>query len=261
MEQQTFGNGAPIAPGVQALMARPFGSASIDWRQALPVLRGSVVTLRELRLSDAAALWSMLASTEVSRFICRRRRRSKGSSGSSRWTHRERAAGNYACFAVVPHGMDSRSGSSSCASSSAFDTAEWGFAIGSDFWGTGVFVDGAAMVIDFAFDAIGAHRLEARAAVPNGRGNGALRKMGATREAILEGSLEKDGQRLDQALWTIRGSRLAPRAPRPARRRFALTGRQSCAASPPGQRAAGPLGASSPRVGAVRPDAGRKAVR
>ena len=33
----------------------------------MPVLRGSVVTLREPRLSDAAALWSMLASTEVSR--------------------------------------------------------------------------------------------------------------------------------------------------------------------------------------------------
>ena len=39
---------------------------------------------------------------------------------------------------------------------------------------------------------------------PNGRGNGALRKMGATREGrACRESLEKDGQYLDQALWTI----------------------------------------------------------
>ena len=50
---------------------------------------------------------------------------------------------------------------------------------------------------------IGARRLEARAAVANARGNGALRKMGATREGVLHGSLEKDGQYFDQGLWTI----------------------------------------------------------
>ena len=35
-----------------------------------------------------------------------------------------------------------------------------------NFWGTGAFVDGARMVIDFAFDVIKTHRLEARAAIP-----------------------------------------------------------------------------------------------
>ena len=33
-----------------------------------------------------------------------------------------------------------------------FETAEWGFAIGSPFWGTGVFADAAALVLDFVFD-------------------------------------------------------------------------------------------------------------
>ncbi|MEO7274938.1 MAG: GNAT family protein, partial [Vicinamibacterales bacterium] len=84
------------------------------------------------------------------------------------------------------------------------ETAEWGFALGSAFWSKGVYADAAEMVIEFAFGAVGARRLEARTAVANGRGAGALRKMGATREAILEGTLEKDGQRLDQQLWTIR---------------------------------------------------------
>ena len=86
---------------------------------------------------------------------------------------------------------------------STFETAEWGFAIGSDFWNRGVFADAAALVLEFAFTMIGVRRLEARVAVANGRGNGALRKMGATCERVLEGSLVKDGERLDQALWTI----------------------------------------------------------
>ena len=47
------------------------------------------------------------------------------------------------------------------------------------------------------------HRLEARAAVRNGRGNGALRKIGAVQEGLLRKSFLKDGEYLDQALWTI----------------------------------------------------------
>ena len=58
-------------------------------------------------------------------------------------------------------------------------------------------------MVDFAFDTVGVHRLEARAAVRNGRGNGALRKIGAVQEGVLRKSFLKDGEYLDQALWTI----------------------------------------------------------
>jgi ribosomal-protein-serine acetyltransferase len=84
-----------------------------------------------------------------------------------------------------------------------FGSAEWGFAIGSPFWGTGVFKEGAELMVNFAFDVVGVHRLEARAAVRNGRGNGALRKMGAVQEGVLRKSFLKDGEYLDQVLWTI----------------------------------------------------------
>jgi ribosomal-protein-serine acetyltransferase len=46
-------------------------------------------------------------------------------------------------------------------------------------------------------------RLEARAAVANGRGNGALRKLGAVQEGLLRRSFLKNGQFLDQVLWSI----------------------------------------------------------
>ncbi|MGH9173659.1 MAG: GNAT family N-acetyltransferase, partial [Vicinamibacterales bacterium] len=40
-----------------------------DWRDRLPVLSGSRITLRELRADDAASLFAMLSTEEVARFI------------------------------------------------------------------------------------------------------------------------------------------------------------------------------------------------
>ena len=175
-----------------------------DWRQALPVLTGSMVTLRELRISDAASLLAMLSTEEVARFISPPPTTVEGFERFIAWTQRERAAGNYACFAVVPHGMDTAVGIFQVRQlEPCFSTAEWGFALGSAFWGTGMFMDSARMVIDFAFETIRTHRLEARAAILNGRGNGALRKIGAMQEGILRKSFLRNGEYLDQALWTI----------------------------------------------------------
>jgi ribosomal-protein-alanine N-acetyltransferase len=84
-----------------------------------------------------------------------------------------------------------------------FQTGEWGFALGSAYWGSGLFLDAARQVLDFAFDHVGVLRLEARAAVVNGRGNGALRKTGAVQEGVLRRSFHRGGQFHDQVLWSI----------------------------------------------------------
>jgi [ribosomal protein S5]-alanine N-acetyltransferase len=175
-----------------------------DWKTGLPVLTGSRITLRELRISDAPSLFAMLTTEEVSRFISPPPTTVEGFERFIMWANRERAAGNYACFAVVPHGMDTAVGLFQVRQlEPGFGTAEWGFALGSAFWGTGIFAEGSEMVLEFVFDTIGVHRLEARAAVQNGRGNGALRKMGAVQEGVLRRSFLRNGQYLDQALWAI----------------------------------------------------------
>jgi len=203
MEKMPFRD-AEVAMDVQSVMTAATSTTASDWRQALPVLAGSMVTLRELRLSDAPSLLTMLSTEEVARFISPPPTTVEGFERFIAWTHRERAAGNYVCFAVVPHGMDCAIGIFQVRQlEPGFATAEWGFAIGSAFWGTGVFLDGARLVVNFAFDTIGTHRLEARAAVANGRGNGALRKVGATQEGVLRKSFLRNGEYLDQTLWTI----------------------------------------------------------
>ena len=175
-----------------------------DWKTGLPVLTGARVTLRELRVSDAPSLFAMLTTEEVSRFISPPPTTVEGFERFITWANRERAAGNYACFAVVPHGMDTAVGLFQVRQiEPGWDTAEWGFALGSAFWGTGMFSEGAELVLDFVFETIGVHRLEARAAVQNGRGNAALQKVGAVREGVLRRSFLRNGQYMDQALWAI----------------------------------------------------------
>ena len=188
-----------------SIISQPVTQAvSTDWRGGLPVLTGAQVVLRELRASDAASLCALLTTEEVSRFISPPPTTVEGFERFIAWTLRQRAAGAYACFAVTIAGYDTAIGIFQVRETEAhFRTAEWGFAIGSAFWGTGAFEDGAAMVLDFVFDTIGVHRLEARAAVKNGRGNGALQKMGAVQECTLRKSFHKNGEYLDQVLYAM----------------------------------------------------------
>ena len=175
-----------------------------DWRTGLPELTGSLVSLREMRASDAPALFSALSSEQVSKFISPPPATVDGFGRFINWAIRQREAGQYVCFAIVPHGSDTAIGIFQVRSlEPAFGTAEWGFAVASEFWGTGIFVDGAKLIVDFAFEVLGVHRLEARAALKNGRGNGALRKLGAVQEGVLRRSFQRNGEYLDQALWTI----------------------------------------------------------
>jgi [ribosomal protein S5]-alanine N-acetyltransferase len=175
-----------------------------DWRTGLPTLTGSMVTLRELQLTDAPALHAVLTTEDVARFITPAPTTVAAFERFIAWTHHQRAAGQYVCFAVVPRNSDRVIGLFQVRSlERGFTTAEWDFALAVEYWGTGVFVDGARLTLDFVFAAIGVHRLEARVAVENGRGNRALRKMGAVRECELRGSFLRDGEYLDQRLWTI----------------------------------------------------------
>lgn len=177
---------------------------STDWRVSLPTLVGDGLTLRELRLSDAPSLCALLATDEVSRFLSPPPTTVEGFERFIAWTHRTRAEGTGTCFAIVPEGLDVAVGFFQVrALNEGFTTAEWGFALGRPFWGTGLFVEGATRTLDFAFGRIGVQRLEARAAARNGRGNGALRKMGAVCEAVLRRAFRKDGEPIDQLLWSI----------------------------------------------------------
>jgi len=177
---------------------------SSDWRRGLPVLAGRSVVLRELRRSDADALHALLSSEEVARFISPPPTTVEGFERFIAWTLEQRVAGAYVCFAITLKGFDTAIGIIQVrARDLDFSTAEWGFAVGSAFWGTGVFDASATLALDFVFGTLETHRLEARASLLNGRGQGALLKLGAVKEGVLRNSLRRGGEVLDQALYTI----------------------------------------------------------
>ncbi len=185
-----------------------------DWRFRLPVLSAGDVTLREVRATDAEALVSLLTTPEITRFISTPPQTVEGFEMFIAASQRLRAAGQGACFAVTLRGYDtaigifqvrqvSSSEDEAPQAGGAIETAEWGFAIGSPFWGTGIFEQCAALVMEFAFEHVRVHRLEARCAVRNGRGGKALQKVGAVPEGILRKAFLCGNEYLDQLLYAI----------------------------------------------------------
>jgi ribosomal-protein-alanine N-acetyltransferase len=175
-----------------------------DWSRSLPVLPGRLVSLRELASTDAVALHALLTTTSVDRFISPPPPTADAFERFITTMRQDREAGVCACFGLVPAGAAAAVGLLQIRQlEPSFRTAEWGFALGAPYWGNGMFVEEEHLALDFAFDVLGVERLEARAAVVNGRGNGALRKLGAVQELVLRRAFPSGGRYIDQALWSI----------------------------------------------------------
>ena len=174
------------------------------WRDGLPVLRGKRASLRELRVEDGSALLPLITAPEVVRFMSPTPEAPNWFSTFIATTARERQAGRYAGFAIVPHGHHQPVGLVQVRQlEPGFSTAEWGIALGSAWWGRGLFEDAGRLVLAFAFETLGVHRLEARVATQNARGNAAVGKLGAVAEGMLRRALRtSEGTELDQILWS-----------------------------------------------------------
>jgi RimJ/RimL family protein N-acetyltransferase len=172
-----------------------------DWWHQLPVLSSATLQLREVDECDVEALFELLTDPKVSRYISPPPPSPAAFEGFIRWAHRQRRAGSCVCFAVVPNGLHQAVGLFQLrALEPTFKIAEWGFAMGTAFWSTGIFQESAALIVEFAFREMGVHRLEARAVDQNGRGNRALEKLGARGEAVLRNAFGRD---YTQFLWAI----------------------------------------------------------
>ncbi len=177
----------------------------VDWWTELPVLTSSRVLLRDLKPDDARSLTSMLGAPEVQQHLSPGPATVEEFERFIGWTQRARQAGRYICFGVVPHGHKTPIGVFQLWPLEAtFQTAEWGFALGSPFWGTGLFLECARLVTRFAFETVGVQRLEGRSAIENGRGNSALRKLGAVPEGLLRRCFPcSSGATRDHVMWSI----------------------------------------------------------
>lgn len=178
-----------------------------DWWRGLPELSDSIVVLRELRSSDAPSLLAQLHRSRVFQYTAPCPPTVEGFERFIRWTHDQRRRGRHACYGIIPPRETLPVGIIQVWPIELdFSTAEWGFVLGELYWGTGLFMRSAHLFLPAVFGPLGVFRLEARSAEGNPRGNGVLRKLGATREGELRGGF-RDGEVIsNHVMWSILAS-------------------------------------------------------
>ena len=170
----------------------------------LPTLTAGDVSLRELRASDAPALFAALTSEQVSRFISPPPASVEGFERFIAWTIRQRQSGQYVCFAVVTAGLGHRD------RHLPGPLARTGVRDGGVGLRAGVGVLGHRHLrrrreADCRLRVRSARRAPARSARgaeerPRQR---RAAETGAVQEGVLRRSFVRNGEYMDQALWTI----------------------------------------------------------
>jgi RimJ/RimL family protein N-acetyltransferase len=152
--------------------------------------------LREVELSDAAALTALFQRPEVSEHLDPP---PATPADFSRWISlslSRRAEDRAACYTLIT-GRDEVSGLFMAVRFEEHDRAEIGFAISPHLWGTGVFGKTIDVYLDFLFNEWGVKTLVGKTQVRNARAMGAMRKVGAQ---VIE-ETDRNGNR--EYVWTI----------------------------------------------------------
>ena len=166
---------------------------------SLPILTCDGIRLREVALSDAAALTTLFQLPEVSEYLDPP---PATEADFCRWinlSQSRRAEDRAACYTLLT-GRDEVSGLFMALRFEEHDRAEIGFAIAPHLWGTGVFRKTIEVYLDFLFNEWGVKTLIGKTEVSNARALGAMRKVGAR---VIEEN-ERNGKR--EFVWTIERS-------------------------------------------------------
>jgi RimJ/RimL family protein N-acetyltransferase len=164
--------------------------------ESLPVLACGDVRLREVHLSDAAALTVLFQRPEVAAHLDPP---PATAADFGRWislSQSRRADGRAACYTLLT-GDHEVSGLFMALRFEEFDRAEIGFAISPHLWGTGVFQKAIGLYLDFLFNTWGVKTLIGKTQVANVRAMGAMRKVGAI---VIEQTTRNNHP---EYIWTI----------------------------------------------------------
>ena len=177
---------------------------SSTWRADLPTLAARLVTLREPTASDLRPLMDLLLLADASRFGIDEPVSEVSVQQLLDRISRDREAGIAFTFLVTISSSRAVAGLVQARQIDlSWESAEWECTLAPSWRGTGIFIELARLLGSFTFGTVGAHRLEARVPLQNGRGNGALRKLGAVQEGVLRESVRRGSLYLDQVLWSV----------------------------------------------------------
>ncbi len=182
----------------------PTAIGTTNWRTDLPTLAGRVVVLREIGQQDLGPLVELLSLSDATRFGLDEPVGEISAQELIDRAPRDRAAGLSFTYAITVAASRTVVGVLQVRQlDPSFEAAEWECTLAPSARGSGVFLEAARLAGSFTFSTLGAHRLEARVLLQNGRGNGALRKLGAAQEGVLRRSIRRGGEYFDQVLWSM----------------------------------------------------------
>ena len=163
---------------------------------ALPVLSQADLCLREVELSDAAALVALFARADVSAHLDPPPATIDDFATWITLSQSRRADNRAACYTLLT-GNQEVSGLFMALRLDGDSRAEIGFAMSPALWGSGVFQKAVTLYLDFLFNQWGVKTLVGKTLVRNARGVGAMRKLGAkvVDEAVRNGHPEY--------IWTL----------------------------------------------------------
>lgn len=164
--------------------------------ESLPVLACDRIRLREVRLSDAAALSALFGLPAVAEYLDPPPQTIVDFASWIELSQSRRADGRAACYTLIT-GDDEISGLFMALRFEEPDRAEIGFALAPHLWGTGVFRKAIDVYLEFLFTEWGIKTLVGKTQVDNARALGAMRKVGAK---VIEEN-ERNGNR--EYVWTI----------------------------------------------------------
>ena len=162
----------------------------------LPVLARDGIRLREVHLSDAAALTALFQMPEVSKHLDPPPATVADFGSWIALSQARRADGRADCYTLLT-GNDEVTGLFMALRFEDEDRAEIGFAIAPQLWGTGVFQKSIDAYLDFLFNQWGIKTLIGKTQVSNVRALGAMRKAGAR---VIEQNV-RNGHA--EYVWTI----------------------------------------------------------
>jgi RimJ/RimL family protein N-acetyltransferase len=171
----------------------------------LPVLMGRRVLLREPREDDGPALFQHIRDPEVTRFLAVEPPATVDDTLYFIETcHEHREQGREYVFVIAEVASDQPIGVICLRHIDlAMRTAQVGTWVGRERWGSGVNAEAKCLLLDFAFDRLRLHRVEARIALGNTRSQRAFERLGARCEGLLKESFFKDGTFHDQYLYVV----------------------------------------------------------
>lgn len=168
------------------------------------MLTGRNVTLREPNAQDVTALTGVLSLGDATRFGIDEIVTEFAVQALVKRAIADRGAGRAFTYVVLHTASQAVVGLVQVRQlDPGFEAAEVECTLAPASRGTGAFLEMARLVGSLAFGTVGAHRLEARVLLQNGRANGALRKLGAVQEGVLRRSVRRNDQYFDQVLWSV----------------------------------------------------------